>query len=205
MNLAPVILAAGASRRLGEPKALADLGGRSVLERLSGALRGISAEQLVITGCHDPEIRDHALRLVPAVEVAFNSSWSQGRTSGVALAAARRPGADLLICPADVPLVGASVMEALAERWQALGCPGAGWLAPSIILPASGGRQYGHPIILGAKLAAQACGLGADAPLRLLRARATPTATVETTDPAILDDLDTPADLRRLRSRLRGH
>ena len=39
MNLAPVILAAGASRRLGEPKALADLGGRSVLERLSGALR----------------------------------------------------------------------------------------------------------------------------------------------------------------------
>lgn len=202
MTIAPVILAAGASSRLGEPKALADLGGRSALQRLTGALRRISPTPLVITGCHHREIRDHAARWAPDVEVLFNPAWLRGRTSGVALAAARRPGVDLMVCPVDVPLIGADLVKTLAERWQALGCPATGWLAPSIASPGSGTRRFGHPVIVGAALAAQANGLGPDAPLHLLRARAVPTASIETTDPAILDDLDTPEDLRALRARL---
>lgn len=202
MSLAPVILAAGASRRLGEPKALADLGGRSALERLSDALRRVSPTPLVITGCHHREIQDHVARWAVDVEVLFNPAWLRGRTSGVALAAARHPGVDLMICPVDVPLIAAALVETLAERWQALGCPATGWLAPSIIPSGSERPRFGHPVIVGAALAAQANGLGPDAPLRLLRARAVPTASTETTDPAILDDLDTPEDLRALRARL---
>ncbi|MEL6432126.1 MAG: NTP transferase domain-containing protein, partial [Planctomycetota bacterium] len=42
MTAAVVVLAAGASSRLGSPKALADLGGRSALERLTGAALTVS-------------------------------------------------------------------------------------------------------------------------------------------------------------------
>ena len=56
MSVAPVILAAGASRRLGEPKALADLGGRSVIQRLVEVLGELPAAPLVITGHHHAEI-----------------------------------------------------------------------------------------------------------------------------------------------------
>jgi CTP:molybdopterin cytidylyltransferase MocA len=47
-----------------------------------------------------------------------------------------------------------------------------------------------------------ALGLGPDAPLRQLRQAADPLATVLVMDDAILDDLDTPGDLARLRSKM---
>lgn len=216
MSLAPVILAAGASRRLGQPKALADLGGQSALERLVEALLASSPPStlaggsrlldrrppLVITGHHDAEIRAHVARTGLKVESSFHRGWAQGRTSGVALAAELRPGSDLLICPVDVPLVGPALLRSLAEEWQRIGAPSRGWLAP--FLPPRGDRipRYGHPLVMGATLAERAAALVPDAPLRDLRHAAEPLASLETSDQAILDDLDTPGDLEALRRRL---
>lgn len=204
MSVAPVILAAGASRRLGEPKALADLGGRSVIQRLVEVLGKLPAAPLVITGHHHAEIEAHAARWAPGAEVTYNPDWSEGRTSGVALAAARLPGADLLICPADVPLVSAALIDSLAAEWLRHGAPARGWLAPSVEGPPPEGRRFGHPILLGARLASEARELPADAPLRELRDRAAPLLSLATSDRAILDDLDAPEDLRALRERLEG-
>lgn len=204
MSVTPVILAAGASRRLGEPKALADLGGQSVLRRLVEALRGLPRPPLVITGHHHAETHAHAARWAPDAEVVFNPDWEEGRTSGVALAAARRRGHDLLVCPVDVPLVNAGLIEALAEEWQRQGSPARGWLAPSVVIDPHKERRFGHPIIMGAQLASEAKGQATDAPLRALRDRAAPLLAMATSDPAILDDLDTPEDLRSLRERLQG-
>lgn len=197
-----MILAAGASRRLGEPKALANLGGRSVLRRLVEVVEGLSIAPLIITGHHHAEIEAHAARWVPGAEVAYNPIWSEGRTSGVVLAAARRPEADLMICPADVPLVSASIVESLAAEWKRRGRPARGWLAPSVEVHPGQERRFGHPIIMGAGLASQAQGLPGDAPLRSLRDRAHPLLTLATAELAILDDLDTPEDLRALQKRL---
>jgi len=204
VSLAPVILAAGASRRLGEPKALADLGGQSVLERLARALEGLSRTPLVITGYHHVEIQAHAARRTPEVEVILNPSWEEGRTSGVALAATRRPGEDLLVCPADVPAVSPALIESLAEEWHRRGAPPRGWLAPSVEVVPRQERRFGHPIILGAHLASLAGEQPADAPLRRLRDSAAPLLTLPTSELAILDDLDTPEDLRSIRERLQG-
>jgi len=217
VTLAPVVLAAGASRRLGHPKALADLGGQSALCRLLAALGGLQADTpsaseasgravaerpLVITGHHDREIRAHLQPATLDAELAFNPDWSAGRTSSVALAARLRPGSDLLVCPVDVPLVGSALMRHLAEEWHQLGAPPLGWLAPYTCPRSGQERRYGHPLILGAKLAEQAAALEPDTPLRVLRVRAAPLASVESADTAILDDLDTEADLKALRQRL---
>ena len=82
-----MVLAAGASRRLGEPKALADLGGRSALARLCAALAANGgAPVLVVTGRHDAEIRAHAEAEGLDVELLHNPDWERGRTSSVARA-----------------------------------------------------------------------------------------------------------------------
>ena len=145
MSVAPVILAAGASRRLGEPKALANLGGRSVLRRLVEVVEGLSSAPLIITGHHHAEIEAHAARWVPGAEVAYTRSGARadlGRGAG----RARRPEADLMICPADVPL-SASIVESLQRREAPGRRPRL--LAPSVeVHPGQG--QFGHPIIMGA-------------------------------------------------------
>src|SRR5262245_27544616 len=101
-----VLLAAGASTRLGEPKALARLRAGApgtALELLLHAARTLGDPRpLLVVGAHAAEISAAA----PAdVEVAVNVRWSEGRTGSVALARARRAGRDLVLAPIDVPLV----------------------------------------------------------------------------------------------------
>lgn len=194
-----VLLCAGASSRLGEPKALALIGGRRVLERLAEAARSVDPAPLVVTGKHHAEIEPVALEL--GLTCLRNTAWSEGRTGGLQLAAREAPGRDLLVSPADVPLVAPRTVRALAERWAAAGAPPEGWLAPAHAIPGER-RRFGHPILIGRGLvAAPLEALGAGASLRQLREQAAPLLALDVDDPAILDDLDTPADLARLRAR----
>lgn len=197
MRPALVILAAGASERLGEPKALVDLGGRSVLARLCEAGRGVDGGRaLALLGLHAEIIAAH---LPPGCARLDNPHWAAGRSGGVRLAHRALPGRALLIAPVDVPLVPARVFEALALEWERLGDPVQGWLAPRLagVEPPA----FGHPVVVGAGLLEALQALPDDAPLRELRSRARPLAALEVFDAEILDDLDTPADLERLRDR----
>jgi CTP:molybdopterin cytidylyltransferase MocA len=204
-----VVLAAGASTRLGRPKALVDLGGSSGLERLLAAGAGATAgDALVVGGAHAQELRA-ALAARPAgtppAELLVNPRWREGRTGGLALAARARPGRDLLVAPADCPLVPAEVFDALARSWAERGTPALGWLSP-LHTPADPGSgvpgSHGHPLLLGRELAGQLAALPPDTPLRDLRAGADPLWDVPTPCGAVLDDLDTEGDLVILRERV---
>jgi len=188
-----VILAAGASERLGEVKALVDLGGRRALDRLVEAGSPSFGVPLVIGGAHFEVIRALA---PPRCEVVENPRWRSGRTGSAALAAAWRPGRDLCLAPVDVPLVPAAVFAALERTWREHGFPPRGWLAPRHA------DRFGHPIIVGRELAAELVTLEETSPLRALRDRAGPLLSVEVPAEEVLDDLDSPADLARIRSRL---
>ncbi|MBM3986663.1 MAG: hypothetical protein FJ294_01745 [Planctomycetes bacterium] len=192
MSVRAVVLAAGESRRLGEPKALAHIGSRKALEHLLAALACVDADPLVVTGAHAEEIRAHCAR--PASWL-HNPRWSEGRTSGVIAARDALPGADLLIAPVDVPMVRATTIAAILRAWHDAGRPEAGWLAPR--LRAQG--TFGHPVLVGRELLRR---LDAGKELRALRAFAQPLLAAEVDDPAILDDLDTRSDLDALRQRL---
>ena len=201
MKPAVVILAAGASERLGECKALVDLGGQSALLRLIGAARlAQDGEICVVSGAHHARIAAALEREPPGprVRLVYNEGWHTGRSGSLALAAAALPDRALLVAPVDVPLVSHPVFESLLRAWAQAGDPPRGWLAPYIEL----GRRYGHPLILGRELAREISTCAPDAPLRDLRARADSLWGVSVLDPAILDDLDTQADLARLRRRL---
>lgn len=205
MKPALVILAAGASERLGRCKALVSLAGRHPLERLLEAGAGCDqAPPLVVTGADDAAIRAAA---PPGCELLFNPRWREGRTGGVRLARARRPERDLLLAPVDVPLVPAAVFTRLCEAWSEAGCPAQGWLAPAVRVSRAGGsgagpeRAFGHPIVVGRALLGLLEGFEPSDPLRGLRARAAPLLAVDVSAPEILDDLDRPEDLERLQRR----
>lgn len=193
-----MILAAGASTRLGTCKALVDLGGRTPLERLAAEGPYFDgAPPLVVAGAHAAEIARAAPR---GVEVLANEAWAEGRLGGIALAARARRGLDLCLAPVDVPLVPTAVFEALARAWIDHGAPPRGWLAPRF------GRAHGHPIVIGRELAERADERarsgGKDLPLRALRELADPLLSVAVDAIEVLDDLDTPDDLDRLRRRI---
>ena len=194
MRPALVVLAAGASERLGQPKALVELGGESVLAHLCRAGAAVDGGRaLVVVGRHARAIAE---RLPPGCRALANPAWERGRSGGVRLAHRELPGRALLLAPVDVPRVPARVFEALARKWDELGDPPLGWLAPRL-----GADAFGHPIVVGTGLLDLLEGLPADVPLRELRSRATPLAAIEVFDPEILEDLDTPEDLERLRIR----
>ena len=195
VNLPPrvVILAAGASERLGEPKALAKLGERAALAHLLEACGEPSA--LVITGAHSKEI---AAAFQDEAELIEHSGWKAGRTSSIACAVAHSPDRDILLAPVDSPLVPQRVFQLLRETWSAAGAPSLGWLSPK---EESAGR-YGHPIIIGRELSAKICELKVGDPLRCLRDLAEPLLELSVECPEVLDNMDTPEDLARIRARL---
>lgn len=221
MKPALVILAAGASSRLGTCKALVPLTPKNALELLSDA--GASFDDslpLVISGADHAAI---AAALPRGLEIAFNERWAISRSSSVVLAAARRPDRDLVIAPVDVPLVPRSVFDALCAAWIAAGSPLRGWLAPCCVEAASPIMttstpthpermahspstrvRYGHPIVIGRDLVRVWGELSITRSLRELRESATPLWSVRVDRQEVLDDLDSPADLVRLRARSRA-
>lgn len=198
-----VVLAAGASLRLGRPKALAvlrpgPLGSALALLLRAGACLA-DPGPLVVTGRDHARIAAHLARAGLRAELVPNPDWAAGRSGSARCAAAHRPGRDLCLAPLDVPLVPSEVFASLAEAWQRAGAPPRGWLGPHVMEGAE--RRFGHPVVLGRALLEDLQDFPPDAPLSLLRARAAPLLAQAVASRAILDDLDTPADLARLRAR----
>jgi CTP:molybdopterin cytidylyltransferase MocA len=134
-----LILAAGASRRMGRPKALLPVGEQTALEvLLASARQGGCASSLVVVA----EPHGEAIARVASdagATVVWNPDPGRGMFSSVQLGlAAVAPGA-ALIWPVDHALVDARTVRALIARltpetWQAL-------------IPAHAGRG-GHPVLL---------------------------------------------------------
>jgi CTP:molybdopterin cytidylyltransferase MocA len=200
-----VILAAGASSRLGRCKALLPLPSpagdeRTPIELLASAGAAFDgAAPLVVTGADHAAIEASGAARRAGAEVACNANWHRGRTGGLLLAASLRAGLDLCVAPVDVPLVPRAIFDALLEAWLRAGSPERGWLAPLFRSSPSAVPRFGHPIVLGRSLLRDLAEEDPSIPLRALRTRAKPVFSVEVVSPEVLDDLDTAEDLGRLR------
>lgn len=182
-----LLLAAGAGRRMGGPKALLrDTAGtpyvvRGVRDLRAGGVAGVT----VVVGAAADEVR--ALLDPLDVDVVLAADWAEGMgaslRAGLADAGAR--DADALVAHlVDLPDVGAAVVE----RLLAQATPG-----PDCLARASYDGRPGHPVLLGrthwAGVAATARGdQGAREYLR-----AHPHRLVECGDLATGRDVDTPA------------
>jgi molybdenum cofactor cytidylyltransferase len=108
-----VVLAAGASTRLGEPKQLVVIGGETLLERTVRTARATGCEPVVVVlGAAAERIRKQC-DLGDAV-VVVNDAWPEGMASSVRVGIGALPpvdGAVLMTC--DQPAVTAEHLQAL--------------------------------------------------------------------------------------------
>ena len=138
MRIAALVLAAGAGRRAGGPKALLRLQGRTFLERTAAAFRhpGIGRVYAVIG--HDAARVRRETALPAAVTVLENSRHESGMLSSVlcGLDAAEADGIDALILhPVDHPFVDAATLDRVIAGLRAGG---------RVVVPSWEGRR-GHP------------------------------------------------------------
>jgi CTP:molybdopterin cytidylyltransferase MocA len=194
-----VILAAGASSRLGTPKALVALPAGSPLERLIHAWPLGMPAPLVVTGAHHGEIAAALQSPSRPVEILHNTHWARGRTGGLQAAIRQHPNRDFVVAPVDCPRIPEPVFRALIEAWNTALSPQWGWCAPFIKSAEGRKKRFGHPILIGRGLLQKALEAGPDEPLKKLRDHAQPCFGVEVSHPGILEDLDTLEDLERLR------
>lgn len=189
----PLILAAGASSRMGSPKAALDFGGRTALGRILETCSDLGlGDAVVVTGAH-AEATLAAAGALPARFVR-NAKWETGRSSSLQRGLLALPGdaAGVLLWPVDTCLPGA---EVLMELVAALARSSTAQAA----VPCHEERR-GHPLLIGAEALPRFLDLGPDESARdLVRALAEEgrLSHVPVSDPSVLMNANTPEDYRR--------
>lgn len=143
--LAAVILAGGASRRMGSAKALLPYQDQTFVEHLVEVTQhprvGV---QRVVVGAHAQEIRERT-GLNPGM-VIENPNWQQGQLSSIKVALDNLRGTEteaILLCLVDHPLISSGVVASLIRAFDKIRKP--------IVLPVFNGRR-GHPVIFASSL-----------------------------------------------------
>ena len=126
------LLVGGASRRMGTPKALLEVGGTTLAERAAAALAP-SVEAVVLLGSGPvPEPLAGLLRVADApLGEDGGAAAGEGPLAALLAALRSRPGAAWLLCPCDLPAVTPEAVAWLASERR----PGR-----VAILPRPGGR-----------------------------------------------------------------
>jgi molybdenum cofactor cytidylyltransferase len=138
-SIAPVILAAGNSKRMGYPKALLPLGEESFLTRILRILReaGFTSPRLVLG--RDAELIKEYIRDYPA-NIQINPDPDRGQLSSIQLGIAGLPEKfeAAMLWPVDQPAVSVEMICRLIELFVTNDC--------LIAVPVRDGKR-GHPAI----------------------------------------------------------
>jgi molybdenum cofactor cytidylyltransferase len=189
--LAAVILSAGASSRMGRPKALLPYREGTFLEHLIEVTRHprIGLTRIVL-GAGAEQIRTIA-KLDPSV-VVLNPEWEQGQLSSICAGLRSLEGFDvdgIVLCPVDHPLVSERLVGELVEQFYEA--------RKAIVLPTYKGHR-GHPVIFSRELFGELLAAPADQGARsVVWARATDILEVPTDEEGVVLNLNDPDMLRR--------
>ena len=182
MTVAAIVLAAGASTRMGTIKPLLPLGAHSLLQRVLQTLTDASVHTRILA-LGPPHGETIAATMPQSLPIAWNPDPQRGMLSSLQLALALLPpeAEGTLVWPADIPLVSAATLATLLTQDRA-----------QLLIPTYQARG-GHPLWLPRRLIAATLALPATASLRDLRATHA-AVRVPVPDPEILRDLDTAKD-----------
>ncbi len=188
-KIAALILAAGASTRLGQPKQLVQLAGKTLLERACETALSIDNQAVVVVlGAHS-EVLKSAIEHLP-VKTLVNENWQSGMGSTIACGMAQLPhDADavlLLLC--DQPFVTHDLLEKLVEKWQE---------NPDHVIASAYSGSFGPPAVFGKRYFEELTALnGQQGAKKLMERHREQLLLVDFPDGEM--DVDTEEDLKRM-------
>ncbi len=191
--ISAVILAAGESKRMGQPKMLLAWGSATVLEHVIGVVRSAGIEDVeVVTGAARAQIEAVCSR--QNARATFNPAYANEEMLGSLQAGLRAMPAEseaAMITLGDQPQIELSTVQRIVSEY--------GKSKEPLIVP-SYQRRRGHPWILGRRLWPEILEMKApDSPREFLNRHASDIHYVEIDSASILQDLDTPEDYRKAR------
>lgn len=195
--LPAVLLAAGASSRMGQPKLLLPFAGQTVIEHILAILTDAGIQEVIVVTGHAAEnLRPHLT--APGITEAHNPDPDRGMLSSVRVALENLPedATAFLLLLGDQPLVSPPTVHALLNAHNDH--------PEKIIIPVHNQRR-GHPIIIPTQFRNEIMNHFDDTGLRGLM-RKHPDAIREINDPSaeILQDMDTPEDYQRALEKFRA-
>ncbi|MBI4261243.1 MAG: nucleotidyltransferase family protein [Actinobacteria bacterium] len=188
-----VVLAAGASTRMGRPKQLLELGGRPMLQHVLDAAEAAPLDEVVVVLGPEGGAVWAALRPGPRTRAAVNPEAGAGQSTSLRLAlrAVDAGSEAVVVLLGDQPTVRPQAVAAVVQAFR-------GGLGP-VVRAAYGGRP-GHPVLLARPAWEAAAAVEGDEGARgVLAAHPEWRSEVEVGgDPP--PDVDTPGDYERIRA-----
>lgn len=195
MTIEALVLAGGASTRMGRPKAGVVVPGteatflsRLVRTLLDAGLAGVT----IVTGAAPESVHGAWTDVDARVRFVHNERWSDGQLRSLqrGLEAVERPELEaVMVALVDVPLVEVETVRLLVSTWQRTRAP--------VVRPARG-AEHGHPVIFDRAvfeaLKAADTTRGAKP---VMRAYADRIVDVAVADEGAFRDFDSPEDLTR--------
>ncbi|HEX5404733.1 MAG TPA: nucleotidyltransferase family protein [Pseudonocardiaceae bacterium] len=140
-RVAGILLAAGAGRRMGMPKALVRHGGRLFVESAAAVLAAGGCDPvLVVLGARSADVRTEAE--LTGYQVVENPEWPEGMGASVRVGLGALAGSGAIaavVLPVDVPgVTPTAVARVLASA------------GPDVLARASYDGTAGHPVLIGA-------------------------------------------------------
>lgn len=187
MRTTAVILAGGASRRMGTAKALLDIEGETFVDRLIGVFQPLCASVVVVLGHHAERIRAGMRR--DAV-IALNPDPSRGQLTSLQCGLRTVGNVDaVFFTPVDCPAIATSTVKTLMSAMRP---------EHQFVIPRFNGRR-GHPVLFRRELTREFLELDEGCAARdIVHRYISETCYVDVPDPGILQDIDEPVDYANL-------
>ena len=171
-----IVLTAGASKRLGEPKALVDIHGESLIQILIRKLKGKKLRIIIVTRV---ELFNEMEKL--GEKVVINTNPESGRTGSIQCGIKELESERCLIVPVDRPGFSNATIEKLINL-EKTSCP-------------SKNGRGGHPVVLSKEDCEKILSSNPSTPLRDI----INPAKIEVDDEFLHLNIDFPKDLKKLR------
>ena len=194
--ISAVVLAAGLSTRMGEPKLLRPVRGRAILQRVLDALRRTDLDEVVVVlGAESEKVRREVK--FEGEKVVLNRAFADGMSTSLKLGlkSVNRLSEAVVVALGDQPFLSPSTVDRMVEAYLER--------RPPIVVPVVGGVR-GNPVLFAKSVFPDVMKIEGDVGAKsVVEGYGDRVLELSVQDSGVLFDIDTPADYERALTRAR--
>ncbi|TKJ41534.1 hypothetical protein CEE37_02935 [candidate division LCP-89 bacterium B3_LCP] len=189
--IASIILSAGDSRRMGQPKALLPYNGNCFLDKIISDYSSLSCQPIIVVLGKDVDLIESGLQ-DQLHKVMINSRPELGPLSSlkVGLSGLLPENEGCFFHPVDHPVVKVETLKNVITAWNT---------NPAKAVRPRYNRRGGHPVLIGSEWIQPILDLPPQANMRdLMHSRSEDVIELEVSDPGVILNIDTPEQYHEL-------